>query len=60
MKTLTVITVATLPLNVITGFFGMNLEIPGLHNQSVFWMAVIVMAVSVTTMLVLFKKKNWL
>jgi magnesium transporter len=60
MKTLTVITVATLPLNVITGFFGMNLEIPGLHNQSVFWMAVIVMVVSVTTMLVLFKKKNWL
>jgi magnesium transporter len=60
MKTLTIITVITLPLNVITGFFGMNLEIPGLHSRPVFWIAVSVMAVSVTTLLVLFRRKNWL
>jgi magnesium transporter len=60
MKTLTIITVIALPLNVITGFFGMNLEIPGLHNQTTFWLAVLIMAVSVTVLLVLFKKKSWL
>lgn len=60
MKTLTIITVVTLPLNVITGFFGMNLEIPGLHNRAVFWFALIIMASSVTTLLILFKKKSWL
>jgi magnesium transporter len=60
MKTLTIITVVTLPLNVVTGFFGMNLEIPYLHSRAVFWIAVIAMATSVTTLLILFKRKNWL
>jgi magnesium transporter len=60
MKTLTIITVIALPLNVITGFFGMNLDIPGLHKQTTFWLAVLIMAVSVTVLLVLFKKKSWL
>jgi magnesium transporter len=60
MKTLTVITVITLPLNVVTGFFGMNLEIPGLHSHAVFWIAVCVMVTSVTTMLMLFRKNGWL
>src|SRR5262249_24077940 len=41
MKTLTIITVVTLPLNVVTGFFGMNFEyIPGIHSFVAFWIAV--------------------
>jgi magnesium transporter len=61
MKTLTIITVIALPLNVITGFFGMNFDwIPGLHSQTAFWITVIIMATAVTTMLVLFKKKSWM
>lgn len=60
MKTLTIITVVTLPLNVITSFFGMNLEIPGLHSRPVFWIAMFIMVTSVTTLIVVFKRKNWL
>src|SRR4051794_38457924 len=60
MKTLTVITVIVLPLNVVTGFFGMNLEIPGLHSHVVFWIAVAMMAASVTVMLMWFRKSGWL
>jgi magnesium transporter len=60
MKTLTIITVVTLPLNVITGFFGMNFDwIPGIHSQVAFWIAVIMMIASVTTLLILFRRKNW-
>jgi magnesium transporter len=61
MKTLTIITVVTLPLNVITGFFGMNFDvIPGIHSQIAFWITVALMAGAVTTLLVFFRKKNWL
>ncbi len=61
MKTLTVITVIALPLNVITGFFGMNFEaIPGIHSQIGFWVTVCVMLTAVTFVLTLFRKRNWL
>jgi magnesium transporter len=61
MKTLTVITVIALPLNVITGFFGMNFEwIPGIHSQIGFWITVGIMLSAVTTMLMLFRTRNWL
>ena len=61
MKTLTIISVIGLPLTVVTGFFGMNFDaIPGLHSPTGFWTAVTFMAIVVTTMLWLFRKKNWL
>ena len=60
MKTLTIISVVTLPLNVITGFFGMNLDIPGEHNNTVFWAVLLIMLTSVSSMIYLFKKKSWL
>ena len=38
MRTLTVLTAIFLPLNLITGFFGMNFEfLPLIHNQKAFW-----------------------
>lgn len=61
MKTLTIITVIALPLNVITGFFGMNFDaIPGLHSQWAFWATVAVMITAATTLLAVFRKLNWL
>jgi magnesium transporter len=61
MKTLTVITVLALPLNVITGFFGMNFDfIPGLHSPMAFWIVVGMMIGSVVAVLVLFHRKGWL
>lgn len=61
MKTLTVITVIALPLNVTTGFFGMNFEyIPGLHSVAAFWGAVVSMSISVLVMLYFFRLKKWI
>jgi len=41
MRTLTVLTAIFLPLNLITGIFGMNFEwIPLIHRQGGFWIAV--------------------
>lgn len=61
MKTLTIITVIALPLNVITGFFGMNFHtIPGLDSPMAFWTTVIIMLTAVGILLMWFRKKNWL
>jgi magnesium transporter len=61
MKTLTIISVVAMPLTVMTGFFGMNFDaIPGLHSPTGFWLTVLAMAIAVTAMLYLFKKKRWI
>ena len=61
MKTLTILTVIALPLNVITGFFGMNFSvIPGLGSHFVFGLTIGVMIAAVVTMLLLFRRKRWL
>jgi Mg2+ and Co2+ transporter CorA len=40
MRTLTVLTAVFLPLNLITGFFGMNFEsLPLIHSSTGFWLA---------------------
>jgi magnesium transporter len=45
MRTLTVLTAIFLPLNLITGIFGMNFEgLPLIHKQGGFWVAVAAMA----------------
>ncbi len=50
MRTLTVLTAIFLPLNLITGFFGMNFEfMPLIHKPAAFWWtfgAMIVVAIS--------------
>lgn len=44
MRTLTVLTAIFLPLNLITGIFGMNFDaIPLIHSSDGFWVAMIVM-----------------
>jgi magnesium transporter len=61
MKTLTVITVIAVPLNVLTGFFGMNFDhIPGLHSAGAFWAAVVLMAVAVGFAVLIFRKNDWI
>ncbi|HEY4083677.1 MAG TPA: magnesium transporter CorA family protein [Burkholderiaceae bacterium] len=45
MRTLTVLTAVFLPLNLITGIFGMNFDtLPLIHRQTGFWIAVGLMA----------------
>ena len=45
MRTLTVLTAIFLPLNLITGIFGMNFDaLPLIHNATGFWIALVLMA----------------
>jgi magnesium transporter len=45
MRTLTVLTAIFMPLNLITGFFGMNFDfLPLIHSSAGVWMATIIMA----------------
>jgi magnesium transporter len=60
MKVLTVITVIFIPLSFITGFYGMNIDIPELHYPYLYPIIVIGMIVLTIGMLVIFKKKKWL
>ena len=59
MRTLTALTAIFLPLNLITGFFGMNFEfMPLIHHQAAFWWTVIFMlAVAAVTGLVFWRKR---
>ena len=61
MRTLTVLTAIFLPLNLITGIFGMNFDtIPLLHQQSGFWWALGAMMVIALVLVLLFWRKRYL
>lgn len=61
MRTLTVLTAVFLPLNLITGIFGMNFDfIPLLHRQGGFWWALAAMAVIALALVLLFWRKRYL
>ena len=61
MRTLTAITAVFLPLNLITGFFGMNFEfMPFVHNKSGLWWALGAMLVVAVTLITVFWRKRYL
>ena len=60
MKTLTIVTVITAVLNVVTGFFGMNIDIPGLHSSLTFWITLVSMVGVIAGSIALFRVKRWL
>ena len=61
MRTLTAVTAIFLPLNLITGFFGMNFEhIPGLKSPTAFWMTVGLMLLVVVGVLTVFMRKRYI
>jgi Mg2+ and Co2+ transporter CorA len=61
MQTLTAITAVFLPLNLITGIFGMNFEfLPLIHRDAGFWWAVGSMVVIAMTLAGLFWRKRYL
>jgi Mg2+ and Co2+ transporter CorA len=61
MRTLTVLTAIFLPLNLITGFFGMNFDaLPLIHKESGIWMAVSFMVVIALGLVALFWSKRYL
>jgi Mg2+ and Co2+ transporter CorA len=61
MRTLTALTAIFLPLNLITGFFGMNFEfMPLIHTSLGFWLAVGLMFVVGIGLVVFFRRKRYL
>ncbi|MBM4158889.1 MAG: magnesium/cobalt transporter CorA [Ignavibacteria bacterium] len=61
IKVLTIIATIILPLNLITGVYGMNFQyMPLLHHPLGFYISIIIMFIVIITMLIWFKKKKWL
>jgi magnesium transporter len=60
MRTLTVLTAIFLPLNLITGFFGMNFDgLPLIHNSTGVWIALGMMLVVGLGLWFLFRRKRY-
>ena len=61
MRTLTVLTAIFLPLNLITGFFGMNFDtLPLIHSATGIWTAAGAMAAIGIGLMVYFRRKRYL
>ena len=61
MRTLTAVTAIFLPLNLITGFFGMNFEhMPLIHSLSAFWWTFGLMVLLVIVVLTVFMRKRYI
>ncbi|MCZ2292285.1 MAG: magnesium transporter CorA, partial [Burkholderiales bacterium] len=61
MRTLTVLTAVFLPLNLITGFFGMNFEaLPLVHAADGIWIVVALMVLSFVGGIAYFWRKRYL
>jgi magnesium transporter len=60
LRTLTVFTVVLLPLTLITGLFGMNVDFPGFGTGGAFWAIVGTMVVLGAGLVAFFRYKRWL
>lgn len=61
MRLLTVLTAIFLPLNLITGFFGMNFDsLPLIHNGDGIWVALVLMLIIAFGSLIFFWRKRYL
>jgi len=61
MRTLTVLTAVFLPLNLITGFFGMNFDfLPLVHRQAGIWWATGIMSLIAAGLVAVFWRKRYL
>jgi magnesium transporter len=60
LRVLTVITVLLLPLTLITGVFGMNVDFPGFGTVWAFWTIFGFMACTLLGLLAFFRWKRWL
>lgn len=61
MRTLTVLTAVFMPLNLITGFFGMNFDfLPLVHTSAGVWIATLLMTSVAIALFVYFRRKRYL
>jgi magnesium transporter len=59
LQVLTVFSVILLPLTLISGIFGMNVDFPGFNTGEAFWVVVGVMVAAITGMVTFFRWKRW-
>ncbi|HUR90993.1 MAG TPA: magnesium transporter CorA family protein [Ramlibacter sp.] len=61
MRVLTALTAVFLPLNFITGFFGMNFEfLPLIHSDQAMWVVLTIMLLTLVVIVMLFWRKRYL
>lgn len=60
MRVLTIISTIMMPLTFITGFFGMNVDLPYEHHEWTIGIISLFMLIITTTMLYIFKKRRWM
>lgn len=61
MKVLTIISTVFIPLSFLTGFYGMNfIHMPEFSNPVAYPILIIIMILIAITMLIFFKRKNWI
>jgi magnesium transporter len=60
LQILTIFSVVILPLTLISGIFGMNVNFPGYGTHTAFWVIVGVMAATIVGMVGFFRWKRWL
>jgi magnesium transporter len=60
LRILTVVSVVLLPLTLISGIFGMNVDFPGYGTHEAFWVIVGLMVAVIGGMVGFFKYKRWL
>ena len=61
LRILTAVTVILLPLTLLTGFFGMNVDFPGQeHGALYFWGIVVTMLAILIGMVAFFRRRGWL
>jgi magnesium transporter len=62
MKVLTIISTIFMPMTVLTGLYGMNVDLPHLPGGPVaqFWWILGIMTATCAAMLIFFRRRNWL
>ena len=60
LRVLTIFSVILLPLTLISGIFGMNVQFPGFDTAALFWAIVGVMIATIIGMVGFFRWKRWL
>ena len=60
LRLLTLISVIVLPLTLIAGIFGMNVDFPGEGGHEAFWIILGIMIAALVAMVGFFRFKKWL
>jgi magnesium transporter len=60
LRLLTIFSVTMLPLTVLTGLFGMNVEFPGEGTHEAFWLVLGLLVAALVSMVAFFRYKRWL